>query len=243
MSRPLALAAFLLVAMLLACTISMPMTGGISGSGNIVTFQEEVADFDRVVISYAFEATLRQADAFSVVIRVDDNLREYVRVSKVGHTLEIGIDPNRVRSIRRGTLEAEVTLPALASLEASGASEVTVTGFASAGELQMEASGASSISGDIQASDTTMDASGASTISLTGSCGDLILDVSGASSAELESFACVDVQATVSGASSATVNASGTLDAEASGASHLSYVGNPTLRTVDTSGSSTVEEE
>ena len=33
------------------------------------------------------------------------------------------------------------------------------------------------------------------------------------------------------------------LDAEASGASHLNYVGDPTLRTVDTSGSSTVEEK
>ena len=33
------------------------------------------------------------------------------------------------------------------------------------------------------------------------------------------------------------------LDAEASGASNLSYVGNPTVRTVDTSGSSTVEEK
>jgi len=46
-----------------------------------------------------------------------------------------------------------------------------------------------------------------------------------------------------SGASSAVVNASGTLDAEASGASHLSYVGNPTLRSVNASGSSTVEEK
>jgi len=184
MSRPLALAAILLVAMLLACTLSMPMTGGISGSGNIVTFQEDITDFDRVVISYAFEATIQQADAYSVVLRVDDSLREYVRVSKVGKTLEIGIDPTRIGSIRRGTLEAEVTLPALASL-----------------------------------------------------------DVSGASSAELESFACANVQATVSGASSAVVNTSGSLDAEASGASHLSYVGNPTLRNVDTSGSSTVEEK
>jgi hypothetical protein len=145
---------------------------------------------------------------------VDDNLREYVRVSKVGQTLEIGIDPNRVGSIRRGTLEAEVAMPALASLEASGASEVTLTGFASDGELQMEASG-----------------------------GDLILDVSGARTAELEDSACANVQAIVSGASDAVVNASGTPDAEASGASHVSYLGNPTLRTVDTSGSSIVEEK
>ena len=243
MGKPPTLAALLLVVMLLACTISVPTLGGITGSGNVVTVQEDVTDFDRVEISHAFEATIRQADSFSVVIRVDDNLREYVRVSKVGQTLEIGIDPNRTDSIRRGTLEAEITMPALASLEASAASQVSLTGFASDGELEMEASGASSISGDIQAGQVTMNVSGASTMSLTGSGGDLIMDVSGASSAELEDFACANVQATVSGASSAVVNASGTLDVAASGASHLSYLGSPTLRTVDTSGSSTVEEK
>ena len=146
MSRPLALAAFLLAAMLLACTISIPMTGGISGSGNIVTLQEDITDFDRVVISYAFVATIRQADAFSVVIRVDDNLRVYVRVSKVGQTLEIGIDPNRVGSIRRGTLEAEVTPPALASLEANGASHLSYVGNPTL--RTVDTSGSSTVEGE-----------------------------------------------------------------------------------------------
>jgi hypothetical protein len=46
-----------------------------------------------------------------------------------------------------------------------------------------------------------------------------------------------------SGASTATVNASGTLDAEASGASHVRYLGSPTLGNVEVSGASSVERE
>jgi len=72
---------------------------------------------------------------------------------------------------------------------------------------------------------------------------DLLLDVSGASSVDLESFPVTDLQAELSGAGSAVVNASGTLDVEANGASDLSYLGNPTLGSVNTSGASTVKEK
>lgn len=88
-----------------------------------------------------------------------------------------------------------------------------------------------------------MEASGASSISLTGGAANLILEVSGASSVDLVSFPAIDLRAELSGASSADVNASGRLDVEASGASELSYLGNPTLGSVNTSGASTVSEK
>jgi hypothetical protein len=69
------------------------------------------------------------------------------------------------------------------------------------------------------------------------------VDASGASSADLGAFPAVDVVVVVNGASSATVNASGTLDADANGASHVIYLGSPTLRNVNTSGASSVEAE
>jgi hypothetical protein len=39
------------------------------------------------------------------------------------------------------------------------------------------------------------------------------------------------------------VNPSGTLNVDASGGSHVSYVGSPTLGTIDKSGSSSVTQE
>lgn len=134
-------------------------------------------------------------------------------------------------------------MPALSGVEPSGASQVTLAGFDSSQTLRVVASGASSVEGDIRARDVSMEASGASSISLTGGAGDLVLDVSGASSADLEQFPVSIVLADLSGTSSAVVKASGTLDVEASGASELSYLGNPTLESVDTSGASTVGEK
>ena len=235
---PLKLAALLLVAALSACSTSRSVTG----SGNVITITRDSADFDRVVISHAFQASIQQGDVFSVVIRVDDNLEEYLEVSQVGRTLTVGLRPQLNFGVGRATLEAEITMPVLTAIEASGASRVALSGFESEEGITVEASGASSVTGDILAGSATMQASGDSNISLVGSGEDLVLEVGGASSADLEKFLVSDVHAVLSGASTAVVNPSGTLDVDASGASHLTYVGNPTLGNVQTSGDSSVGE-
>jgi hypothetical protein len=55
-------------------------------------------------------------------------------------------------------------MPALSGVEASGASQVTLAGFDSSQTLRVVASGASSVEGDIRAGDVSMEASGASTV-------------------------------------------------------------------------------
>jgi len=159
-----------------------------------------------------------------------------------GQTLQVGLDPDPAFGAMNATLEAEITMPSLARIEASGASQVTISGFDSQSDLTIQPSGAGAIEGEISAGNSSIEASGASDVSLSGDCNDLALELSGASSAVLEDFPASDVWAVLSGASCATVNLTGTLDAEASGASHLTYLGSPTLGSVQTSGASTIEE-
>jgi len=243
MRQSLKLTALLLAAATLACTVSVPSFSSTSGSGNVITLTKDFTGFDQVEIGSAFEATVQQGDSFSVVIRFDDNLEADLEVNLVGQTLEIGLDPDRIFGIGDATLEAEITMPTLAGVEASGASHVTLAGFDSGQTLRVVASGASSVGGEIRAGETSMEASGASSISLAGGAANLVLEISGASSVDLESFPVTDLRAELSGASSAVLNANGTLDVEASGASELSYLGNPTLGSVNTSGASSVGEK
>jgi hypothetical protein len=227
----------------LACSLSVPSFTGITGSGNVITLEQDLADFDRLEISYAFEATITQGDVFSVVIRIDDNLQPYLRVQQQGGTLSIGLDSDVILGLRNATLEADITMPNLVSLEASGASQADLVDFIVEGNLVLDASGASKIGGDLQANDVRLTLSGASSASLSGSGGDLTVDASGASTADLRDFEAVDVVVVVSGASSATVLATGTLTADASGASHVTYLGDPTVLDVNTSGASSVEPD
>ena len=215
--------------------------GSLIGSGNVVTEEFDLSGFDQVEVTDAFEVEIRHGDAFSVVVRVDDSVKQYLDVVKQGSTLRIGLKPISSSTVSDMTLEAEVTMPQLTGLELSGASDVSVTDFTSSEALYAEVSGASSLRGDIEAGGVRFDVSGASDVKLRGSGEDLVMDVSGASSADLADFPVADADIEVSGASSATVNVSGRLDVEASGASRVRYRGSPTLGSVDSSGGSSID--
>ena len=232
---PVALLA--LLALGAGCT---PPITGVSGSGNLVTREERLSGFDMVDASHAFKVDIRQGESFSVVVRIDDNLLDYLILEKQGSTLRIGLKPNL--SIRKHTAEAEVTMPELTGLELSGASRATVTGFDSAQPLRLELSGASHVDGDIEAGDTRIDASGASHVDLQGSGADLTLGASGASIVDLSDFLVVDADVEASGASKATVSAGGRLDVNASGASTVRYLGKPAMGRIDTSGASSIRQ-
>ncbi|MCX6032846.1 MAG: DUF2807 domain-containing protein [Chloroflexi bacterium] len=239
--RFLSVISILLVAALLSgCTFG----GGIIGSGKVVTVEKDFTGFSKVAIGSAFTADITRADKFSVVVTVDDNLEKYLRVVQTGDTLKITLEMGPSFSLRgNNTLKAKITLPELSGVTASGASNVTLTGFKSAAALATDVSGASTLKGDAQAGDARFVVSGASTLNLQGAGRNLTLSVSGASTANLDKFAVADVRADVSGASSATVNATGRLDAEASGASKLRYTGSPVLGTIHTSGASSVDRK
>jgi len=235
------LAAVAVIILSLACNFLTSTS--ITGSGEIVTREEDITDFDSIDISHSFEATISQGETFSVVIRVDDNIVEHLDVVKQGNTFRIGLKSGRDYNIQNATLQAEVTMPELVGLELSGASQAEITGFTSTKDLKIDLSGSSDLRGDIEAGDATFDLSGSSTMVLTGSGGNLRIDASGSSDVELSAFPVNDANVKASGSSTVTVDVAGRLDADASGASEVIYLGSPTLGTIDTSGASYVESK
>lgn len=234
---------FVLVLLLTGCCgITLPELP-VTGSGRVVTLEEDVAGFEEVDVSHSFEVDITRGESFSVVVRVDDNLRERLQVVKRGNALMIGLEPGTLPNLGKATLEAEVTMPELTGIELSGASHVTIAGFESAKPLDVHASGASELRGDIEAGEARFDVSGASRVGLKGSANDLIVDGSGASRIDLSGFDVVDAEVDLSGASTARVRAGGRLDAQASGASHVTYAGSPSLGRAETSGASSVKPE
>ena len=240
--------------LLAACTV-------VKGSGVLKTEEMDFSDFTRVEVGGAFEVEIVQSDRFSVSITADDNLFDYIQVSKHGSTLKIGVKPAVI--FHSATHRAEIAMPELLNLELSGATHGTVAGFESVEDLDIEVSGASSlelegimagdmifdisgasqVTGEVDADNIEFDVSGASTVRLQGMAGDMELDLSGASNAELEDFPVSDADVNLSGASRATVNVNGRLDVELSGASKLTYTGNPIIGDVVRSGASTMQSK
>jgi hypothetical protein len=213
----------------------------VDGSGRTVTKEFDIRDFSKVDVSHAFQVEIAQSSSYRVLVRADDNLQEELKVEKRGDTLVIGLKPFRSSNLRNATLKAEVHLPVLRAVEASGASDLRIGGFSSVKDFEVNLSGASYLEGEISARDVSIEVSGASRVLLQGRAADLRLDASGASNLDLEDFPVEDADIELSGASEAEVVVTGTLDINASGASRLYFGGSPTMGRVDLSGASSIK--
>lgn len=218
-----------------------PQIERIAGSGNVVTQEFDLSGFDKVDISYGFITSVRQGDAFGVVIRIDDNLLDELRVEVEEGMLVIGFQPHHAYNIQNATMQAVVVMPKLTGLDLSGGTRTTITGFASDSELDINLSSGSVLRGDIQAGDTKIDASGAGRLDLNGSANRLHVEASGTSRVDLSNFSVREATVEASGGSKVSLNASGTLNAEASGGTQILYAGNPTLGQIDTSGGAQIK--
>lgn len=233
----------------------------VNGSGKMATWDFDYHDFTKVEAGYAFDVDIVKADSYLISVTVDDNLHEYLDISKRGNTLHIGLKPNY--NYRNITQKATINLPDIEELELSGASEAKVTGFNSshavyfelsgaseadisnitAGDTNFKLSGASKAAGSIAMADGRFELSGDSSIEMEGSANDIDIGASGASHVKLSGFSVVDATVNLRGASTATINASGRLDGDLSGASKLYYIGNPTLGSIKTSGGATISQK
>lgn len=226
--------------------------------GSAITKTYTFTGFTAIEAGYAFKVDITRSENYSVTIIINENIAERLDVSMDGDTLKIDL---------KGTLfnfhsspRAIITMPDLRGLDLSGAANGNVEGFSSAddfdlhlsgassldidmeaGDFKAELSGASRLSGYFKAASSSIEQSGASRITLTGSGGDTRLDFSGASTGNLENYTVGDADVELSGASQVSLDINGRLDADLSGASLLTYSGQPTLGRINISGGSSLK--
>jgi hypothetical protein len=225
-------------ALVVALVVILLTLGLLVGCGPVRTQTYDFTDFTRVEIGYAFHVEVVQSNSYSISITASENLFNLIQVSKEGETLKIGLTQPVA-----GTRRAEITMPNLRAIKLSGATKGSINGFSSSNDFSLDLSGASSLNGDLTAGDVNINVSGASTLKLDGSASDMVANVSGASRFNLGSYEVNNADVTLGGASSGTVNLDGRLDANLSGASKLSYIGEPTMGNINTSGASTLSKK
>ena len=197
--------------------------------------------FENIEVSSALDVFIKQDSSFEVKVEADNNLQEYIEVHKEGETLyisirsNVGLDPSQ-------KIKVYVSAPVYKLLKVSGASSIIKDGkISSDGIIAIELSGASNADLDLKAPEVKIDLTGASSITLTGETRTFSVIGSGSSSIHGYGLLAENTNVDISGACDADVYASVKLDASSSGASHISYKGNPTV-TSNTSGASGVEK-
>ena len=189
------------------------------GSGRMATEVRELRDFSSVNVSSVFQVEITAQSEFHVEVEADDNLLQYIETDVRNGELHISLDKGVKTS---NPMRVRIGVPNIERLEASGATKVFIS--------------------NLKNSKMEVDTSGASKIELSGETSQLIVDVSGASKIDAAELKAIDAVVDASGASRVNVNVSGELNSEASGASNISYAGNPTNVIKRTSGASSVSQ-
>jgi hypothetical protein len=202
------------------------------------------SNFDEIEAQGPFRVLIRQGDSYHVEAAGRPEDMEKVRLSTDGDRLLV---QHRNRDFFSGwnsgghAILVTITLPRLKRLEISGACDTDVSGFRDT-PLRLEASGAAQAKVDVNVPRIDLDLSSASQVDLRGSANELRAE--GASASQLDALKLRAERATLelSGASQAQVNASNDLDVDLSGASSVSYAGNPSNIKKSLHGASSLEQ-
>lgn len=191
--------------------------GGVQGSGTSKTETRKVSGFTKIDASGAVNVEVTVGSSFSVEVTADDNLLANIKTEASGDTLKI-FSEDRISS--KTKINIKVSMPEIENFEVSGASSGSVT--------------------NVKADDLELKASGASKIKIEGTVNELNADASGASTIDAENLKTEDAEVEASGASNAVVAVNNELKASASGASKISYIGEPKTIKQDSSGASSI---
>jgi hypothetical protein len=193
--------------------------------------------FDAIEVGGGIDLFLRQGAGFGVEVEADeDDLEEIVTEVR-----------NRTLQIRRKSSfsffnwngdpgSVHVTMPALASLTASGGSDVRTEGTFTSDRLELVASGGSDLEIAVAAATLEAEASGGSDMRLSGSARSVSMRSSGGSDLNADGLTADEADVQSSGGSDVSIAVRDKIVANASGGSDIAYSGQPTVVDVNTSG-------
>ena len=254
------------IGLLFGAAMASATGGSEEGPGNLVTERFDLSGFTGIEVGGSWQVSVRPGP-YDVQVTVDDNVVDDLQVEVRGDALQFGLRP-QVR-LRRVTLRAQVTMPALHAVGVSGSGDATFADFESP-SLRLSVTGSGDVEGSgitVGALDVGVSGSGDITLqgcatesadmSITGSgditlrgasddqpAGALTLQISGSGSADLGgcAFASADVGVTGSGSGTLTLG-SGDLTGSISGSGEVRYRGSPARVNVRTSGSGRVVKD
>lgn len=194
------------------------------GSGNQVTETRNVEPFREIEVGGSVKLVIRQDSSTSLRIVADDNIQDRIETRVRGGKLHIEMDGNFCET---GPITIYASSRTLEGVDASGAVEVISDGVLSAERFSLDLSGSTKVNLQVNTGDMRTDASGSTELILKGQARSHEIDMSGSGEVEALEFVVGNYRINTSGASELKINVMNDLDVESSGASEISYRGNP----------------
>jgi hypothetical protein len=219
----------LLLALSLSSCITIKLNNkDIRGSGELITQDFQVSDFDRLDFNGIGNIIITQGETESLQVEAERNVIERLEISSGGKMLKIGYKNNFFNIIPTKTINFYLSVKDLREISISGVGSIKCDKLTT-DDLSIDSSGAGSVDMNLITTVFEMALSGAGKVNITGQTQSQSIDISGAGSYNAKEFTSKDCEISISGLGRATVNASDTLDVNMSGLGSVEYIGKPAI--------------
>lgn len=201
--------------------------GVVRGSGDLVSEERVVSDFNEVHFSGMGNLIIEQGDKEALIIEADDNIIDLIETEVRGDELQIKFRRG-VNIVPNSKIKVYLTVIDLNSIDLTGVGDIDCDSFET-DDLEFRISGSGNVDFEIEADTLETHVSGLGDINLEGKVNYHRVQISGSGKYDAKSLESTDCEVEVSGLGSATVNVSGDLEIDISGAGNVYYVGEPSI--------------
>lgn len=189
----------------------------------------DVADFHSLVIKGPFKVYYSSSPEHKVAVSATSTEARDNIVTKVsGSVLSINLESSGIKWWGKDhEFKIYVSSPFLNRISASGAVDVVLIDVLKTDALELDFTGASDLVGKILCNTMNMSCTGASDIELNGKASSITARLTGASSLKASAFTVKSADLTATGASNIKIGITEHIKANATGASNITYFGDP----------------
>lgn len=196
--------------------------------------------FNAIKVSNGIDLYISQYQTESLAVSASEQkFRDHIKTIIQNKTLLIYYDGDNKWGTSK-KMKVYVSFNELRNIQASGSSDVQVSGTIEGDQLGLEMSGSSDFKGDIKVKELSIRLSGSSDAKLSGTANNVTIESSGASDVTAYNLITETCTAKASGASDVKLTITKTLKATASGASDIFYKGSAIIEQEQSSGSSSI---
>lgn len=212
----------------------------ITGNGNIKEEERQVPDFVSVKSAGSIDVEFHSGTAIGVKVISDDNILPYVVTDVRDGELRIHYKNNT--TILNSHTRVVVSAPSVRQLISAGSGDVSSDGPIESNQLiELRSSGSGDFNVQLNAPAVKIVGSGSGDFKVGGFTKDLDCSLTGSGSLDCRELKSETVKVKITGSADAKVFASKTLEASITGSGNLFYWGNPSLPSINVTGSGKVK--
>ena len=198
----------------------------VRGNKEIVDQQRDLKDFDGIKACCSLKVELTQGSQFSVLVKAESNLQEYIETKVLGNTLEIGFK-DRVSLKPTEDIEIYITMPELTEIDASSSADIFTKGTFRGEKIKLESSSGSYVKAMFTGGSVYVDASSGGDVVIKGKADYVKAEASSGARVNANDVTAKEGKAEVSSGANIRLNVTETLKADASSGGRVEYSGSP----------------